>query len=106
MGPGPWPSNAVAIPVDSAIFVLVAFGGVLAGATVWEIFWVNVAFKMVVTLNLDPLDLLRAADAVAGGGRGRTPERRRRAAPTEPGTTIGWWGRRNPPFHSDRREEA
>jgi uncharacterized integral membrane protein (TIGR00697 family) len=43
-------SNAVAIPVDSAIFVLVAFGGVLAGATVWEIFWVNVIFKMVVTL--------------------------------------------------------
>lgn len=43
-------SNAVAIPVDSAIFVLVAFGGVLAGATVWEIFWVNVAFKMLVTL--------------------------------------------------------
>lgn len=43
-------SNAVAIPVDSAIFVLVAFGGVLAGATVWEIFWVNVLFKMLVTL--------------------------------------------------------
>ncbi len=43
-------SNAVAIPVDSAIFVLVAFGGVLAGATVWEIFWVNVIFKMLVTL--------------------------------------------------------
>ena len=43
-------SNAVAIPVDSAIFVLVAFGGVLAGATVWEIFWVNVAFKMLITL--------------------------------------------------------
>jgi uncharacterized integral membrane protein (TIGR00697 family) len=42
-------SNAVAIPVDSAIFVLVAFGGVLAGATVWEIFWVNVIFKMLVT---------------------------------------------------------
>ena len=43
-------SNAVAIPVDSAIFVLVAFGGVLAGATVWEIFWVNVGFKMLITL--------------------------------------------------------
>lgn len=43
-------SNAVAVPIDSAIFVLIAFTGDLSGATIWEIFWLNVVFKGVVTL--------------------------------------------------------
>lgn len=43
-------SNAVAIPIDSALFVLIAFSGDLAGSVVWEIFWLNVVFKGVVTL--------------------------------------------------------
>lgn len=43
-------SNTVAVPVDSALFVLIAFAGVLAGGVIMEIFWVNVAFKGLVTL--------------------------------------------------------
>lgn len=47
-------SNAVAVPVDSALFVLVAFGGVLPGADVWEIFATNVAVKGAVTVMSIP----------------------------------------------------
>jgi uncharacterized integral membrane protein (TIGR00697 family) len=43
-------SNAVALPVDSAIFVVVAFAGDLPGAAMWEIFWLNVVIKGVVTI--------------------------------------------------------
>lgn len=43
-------SNAIAIPIDSALFVLIAFSGDLAGSVVWEIFWLNVVFKGAITL--------------------------------------------------------
>jgi len=44
-------SNAVAIPVDSAVFVGVAvLTGVFPAAVAWSIFWVNVAIKGVVTM--------------------------------------------------------
>ncbi len=43
-------SNAVAVPLDSGIFVAIAFIGVLEGAVVWQVFWVNVALKGLVTL--------------------------------------------------------
>ena len=44
-------SNAVAIPVDSAIFVgLVTVFGVFPAEVAWSIFWVNVVFKGIVTL--------------------------------------------------------
>lgn len=43
-------SNAVAIPIDSVIFVVIAFAGVLAVPVMTEIFWVNVVFKFAVTL--------------------------------------------------------
>lgn len=43
-------SNAIALPIDSAIFVLIAFAGDLPGALIWEIFWLNVVFKGAVTL--------------------------------------------------------
>lgn len=43
-------SNAVALPIDSAIFVLIAFSGDLPGSALWEIFWLNVIFKGVVTV--------------------------------------------------------
>jgi uncharacterized integral membrane protein (TIGR00697 family) len=48
-------SNGVAVPVDSAVFVVLAFAGVLATAVIWEVFWVNVALKLVVTLLSIPL---------------------------------------------------
>lgn len=44
-------SNAVAIPVDSALFVgLATFFGVFPVVAAWSIFWVNVVFKGAVTL--------------------------------------------------------
>lgn len=43
-------SNAVAVPVDSVIFVLVAFAGVLSMGNVGETFVTNVAVKFAVTL--------------------------------------------------------
>lgn len=38
-------SNAVSIPIDSLIFVWVAFGGVLPTIVVWEIFVANILLK-------------------------------------------------------------
>ena len=43
-------SNAIAIPVDTVIFVLIAFAGVVSSGGVWEIFTTNVAVKGVVTV--------------------------------------------------------
>jgi queuosine precursor transporter len=43
-------SNGLAIPVDSGIFVVIAFLGVLPGSVVTEIFWANVIAKFVVTI--------------------------------------------------------
>lgn len=44
-------SNAVAMPVDSAIFVSVAvLTGVFPTAAAWSIFWVNVVIKSIVTV--------------------------------------------------------
>jgi len=43
-------SNAVAIPVDTVIFVLIAFAGVVAAGEVWEIFATNVAIKGLITV--------------------------------------------------------
>ncbi len=60
-------SNAVAIPVDTVIFVLIAFVGVVAAADVWEIFVTNVAIKGAVTVVSIPWIYLvrsRGADQV------------------------------------------
>jgi len=44
-------SNAVAIPVDSAVFVGLATAfGVFPTEVAWSIFWVNVVFKGIVTV--------------------------------------------------------
>jgi uncharacterized integral membrane protein (TIGR00697 family) len=43
-------SNAFSIPVDSLIFVWIAFGGVLPAAVVWSIFVSNVIIKGATTL--------------------------------------------------------
>jgi uncharacterized integral membrane protein (TIGR00697 family) len=48
-------SNAVAIPVDSAIFVGIAFVGVVPGAVAISIFWANVIVKGAVSLASVPL---------------------------------------------------
>jgi uncharacterized integral membrane protein (TIGR00697 family) len=44
-------SNAVAIPIDSAVFVgLATLLGVFPAEVAWSIFWVNVVFKGLVTV--------------------------------------------------------
>ena len=43
-------SNSVALPIDSAIFVTIAFVGDLPGAAIWEVFWLDVVFKGVITI--------------------------------------------------------
>jgi uncharacterized integral membrane protein (TIGR00697 family) len=43
-------SNAVAIPIDSVIFVVIAFGGVIPVAAVVAITWGNILVKMLVTV--------------------------------------------------------
>jgi uncharacterized integral membrane protein (TIGR00697 family) len=43
-------SNAFSIPIDSLIFVWIAFGGVLPAAVVWSIFVSNVIIKGATTL--------------------------------------------------------
>ncbi len=63
-------SNAVAVPIDSAIFVLVAFWGVVTPADAWEIFAANVIIKGVVTVASIPLIYTvgaRPADRVEAG---------------------------------------
>lgn len=48
-------SNAVSVPIDSAIFCLIAFGGVLPGAVILSIFWANVLIKGATSLITFPL---------------------------------------------------
>jgi uncharacterized integral membrane protein (TIGR00697 family) len=43
-------SNTISIPIDSLIFVWIAFGGLYPSSAVWEIFWVNVLLKGAITL--------------------------------------------------------
>lgn len=48
-------SNAVSIPVDSVVFVAIAFGGVLPFAVAVSIVWANVVVKGVASLVSTPL---------------------------------------------------
>lgn len=48
-------SNAVSIPLDSALFVLIAFGGAVPFAVAWSIIWSNIAVKGATTLLSVPL---------------------------------------------------
>ena len=43
-------SNSVSVPIDSLIFVWLAFGGIFPAAVVWSIFFSNVIIKGVTTL--------------------------------------------------------
>lgn len=48
-------SNAVSVPLDSAVFCMVAFWGTMPGAVVLSIFWANVLIKGITTLVSIPL---------------------------------------------------
>jgi len=43
-------SNAVSVPVDSLVFVWLAFGGLMPATVVWSIFFSNIILKGVVTI--------------------------------------------------------
>lgn len=69
-------SNAVAVPIDSAIFVLVAFAGVLSAGNVGETFLTNVVVKFGITLVSIPwIYLVRPGGSPPGsaGGVGGDP---------------------------------
>lgn len=69
-------SNAVAVPIDSVIFVLVAFAGVLSAGNVAETFLTNVVVKFAVTLVSIPwIYLVRPGGSPPGsaGGVGGDP---------------------------------
>jgi queuosine precursor transporter len=55
-------TNAIAVPVDSLIFVWLAFGGVLPAAVVWSIFWANVLIKGLTTFVSMPAIYLVKGD--------------------------------------------
>jgi uncharacterized integral membrane protein (TIGR00697 family) len=53
-------SNAISVPLDSLIFVWLAFGGVFPAAVVWSIFAANVLLKGAVTVvSLPTIYLVR-----------------------------------------------
>jgi len=55
-------SNGVSVPVDSLIFVWIAFGGALPTAVVWSVFWANVLVKGMMTLiSLPAIYLVKEA---------------------------------------------
>lgn len=48
-------SNGVSLPVDSIVFAVIAFAGIVPASIVWEIIYLNIAFKGVVTVASVPL---------------------------------------------------
>lgn len=48
-------SNSVALPVDSVIFAVIAFAGTVPASVVWEIIYLNILFKGIVTVLSIPL---------------------------------------------------
>lgn len=67
-------SNAVAIPVDSALFVVVAFAGVLSLGDVGEVLATNVAVKGLITLVSIPwIYLVRPGGSRTGGPPAQPP---------------------------------
>jgi len=55
-------SNSVSVPIDSLVFVWLAFGGVMPVAVVWSIFWANVLVKGITTLvSLPGIYLVKGA---------------------------------------------
>jgi uncharacterized integral membrane protein (TIGR00697 family) len=60
-------SNAVSVPVDSLIFVWLAFGGTMPSTVVWSIFVSNVLIKGVTTLiSLPGIYLVKEKEPVDG----------------------------------------
>jgi len=43
-------SNAISIPVDSILFPIIAFAGIVSVGGIFQMFWTNIAMKVVITL--------------------------------------------------------
>lgn len=43
-------SNAISIPVDSILFPIIAFGGIVSMDAIFQMFWTNIAMKAIITL--------------------------------------------------------
>lgn len=43
-------SNSVSIPIDSLLFPIIAFGGVLGATDLMHMFWTNIAMKVIITI--------------------------------------------------------
>jgi len=66
-------SNAVALPIDSVVFAMIAFVGVVPGSIVWEIIYLNIIFKGVVTVASIPLIYAVKPRLIVTSGQGRRP---------------------------------
>ncbi len=64
-------SNAVALPIDSVLFALIAFAGLLPGSVITEIIVLNIIFKGVITIASIPLIYTVKPDPIVEGA----PER-------------------------------
>lgn len=64
-------SNAVALPIDSVLFALIAFAGLLPGSVITEIIVLNIVFKGVITIASIPLIYAVRPDPIVDGA----PER-------------------------------
>lgn len=43
-------SNIISIPVDSILFPLIAFSGIVSTDIIFQMFWTNIAMKLIITL--------------------------------------------------------
>lgn len=48
-------SNAVSVPLDSVLFVCIAFAGLWPASLIWSVIWANIVLKGAVSLVLMPL---------------------------------------------------
>jgi uncharacterized PurR-regulated membrane protein YhhQ (DUF165 family) len=63
-------SNAVSIPVDSVIFVTIAFGGTIPRAVAISIIWANIVVKGLTSLVSWPLIYVVKSDTQVPEGAG------------------------------------
>lgn len=42
-------SNSISIPIDSILFPLIAFMGIVSTTAIWQMFWTNIELKAIVT---------------------------------------------------------
>ncbi|MEZ5311640.1 MAG: queuosine precursor transporter [Microthrixaceae bacterium] len=73
-------SNAVSIPLDSILFVVIAFGGQIPLTVAVSIIWANIAVKGLTTLVSVPLIYLVPEEVQAGNGSTGSGAARNRAA--------------------------